>query len=99
MLLVGRLALGLAACVAMAAGADIDKTTLAWMQTALDRWATACQQYLKIVPQPLPWVIFFDDRHAWHLNPEKSWLPTSKQLSSVVKFAGRKYHLIQVDHR
>ena len=97
MLLVRRIALGLAACLILS-GAENRKPQLAWMQTALDRWDAACRNYLNIAPPPLPWIIFFDDRYAWHLNPDPSLLAKHKPLRASVKFNGRTYRLTQVEH-
>jgi len=94
-----RAAVSLAVCVIPAGAAEIDKPTVAWIETALNRWETACRRYLNLPSHPLPWVILFDERAAWHVNPEKAWLPPHRQLKSSVKFVGRKYPLIQVEHR
>jgi hypothetical protein len=91
-------ALGLVACVA-AVAAEIDKPTLAWTQAVVDRWEVACRKYLHVAPHPLPWIIFFDDRSSWHLNPDKSELPGHTPLRAAVKFAGRDHEVVQVEHR
>ena len=91
-------ALGLVACMA-AVAAEIDKPTLAWTQAVVDRWEIACRKYLNVPPHPLPWIIFFDDRSAWHLNPDKSELPGHTQLRAAVNFAGRDHEVVQVEHR
>jgi hypothetical protein len=54
---------------------------------------------LNVAPHPLPWIIFFDDRSAWHLNPDKSELPSHTLLRAAVKFAGRDHEVVQVERR
>jgi hypothetical protein len=68
------------------------------MQTALNRWAEACHRHLHVAVQPLPWIIFYDENHAWHLNPKKELLPPHAAASASLTFAGRRYTLMRVAH-
>jgi hypothetical protein len=81
-----------------AAEQKLDKPTLAWMQAALNNWELICRRDLRIGAEPLPWIIFYDESHAWHLKPEKRWLPVYEVSAHSLQFAGRSYPLIRVPH-
>lgn len=80
-----------------AGAAGPDPQTLKWMQTVLVRWEQTCRRHLKLSPEPLSWIVFYDDRHAWHIHPEPNLLPEHKRLSSSVRFAGHRYPLFEVE--
>ena len=93
----------LLACAVLATGAqtaepELDKPTLAWMQAALDNWEAICRRHLHVAIEPLPWIIFYDESHAWHLNPEKELLPPHEAVPASLKFAGRALTLMRVAH-
>jgi hypothetical protein len=93
----------LLACAMLATGvpateSDLDKPTLAWMQAALDNWEAICRRHLHVAVEPLPWIIFYDEHYAWHLNPEKELLPPHEAASASLTFAGRRYALMRVAH-
>jgi hypothetical protein len=67
------------------------------MQTVLVRWEQTCRRHLNLPPNPLPWIVFYDDRHAWHVNPESKLLPERRRLSTSVRFAGRRYPLFELE--
>jgi len=68
------------------------------MQAALDNWEAICRRHLHVTAQTLPWIIFYDESHAWHLNPEKGLLPPSAAASASLMFAGRTLTLMRVAH-
>jgi hypothetical protein len=80
-----------------AAAAEPDRPTLRWMQTVLVRWEQTCRRHLNLPPEPLPWIVFYDDRHAWHVNPESKMLPERRRLSASLRFAGRRYPLFELE--
>jgi hypothetical protein len=57
-----------------------------------------CRLDLRIAEHPLPWLIVFDEGHAWHLNPDRDLLPRHKKLSNVMRFSGRVYDVFEVVH-
>src|SRR3712207_2979838 len=72
---------------------------LAWMQSTLAAWEVACRQDLHIAPDPLPWIIFYDDTHSWHIRPDKRLLPLHRRTNYSLRFAGRRYAICEVAHR
>lgn len=71
---------------------------LGWIQTVLNRWDETCRRHLNLPPEPLSWIVFYDDRHAWHVNPETKLLPPHRRLTASVRFAGRKHPLFEVEN-
>ena len=79
----------------------LDAASRAWLQRILDSWATVTRVNLRISPKPVPWLIAYDERHAWHLKPPTSlhrlqcWARQSKKpkaidaLRSAVDFGHR----------
>lgn len=61
------------------------------------RWEQTCRRHLNLRPEPLPWIVFYDDQHAWHIHPEPDLLPERRRLSASVRFAGRRYPLFELD--
>jgi len=92
------LACAVMSCQVGAAEIEPDKATLAWMQSVMGNWEAACRRHLRIPVQPVPWVIFYDQNYAWHLNPEKGLLPTQEQSTASLKFAGQSYPLWRLTH-
>src|SRR5687767_8149927 len=41
--------------------AEPGEETRATIQASLDNWETICRRFLRIDPEPLPWMIFYDD--------------------------------------
>src|SRR6516165_9041588 len=83
--------------LAQFAAADPDPSTLRWMQAVVDRWEQTCRRHLNLSPEPLPWIVFYDDRHAWHINPEPDLLPPNKRLQASLRFAGRPYPVYELE--
>lgn len=69
------------------------------MQNVMDRWEQTCRGHLNLPPEPLPWIVFYDNEHAWHIHPEPGLLPERRRLLAAVRFAGRKYPLFELDTR
>lgn len=69
------------------------------MQSVLDHWETTCSRHLRVPAGPLPWIIFYDENRALHLNPEKRLLPSHRKVSSFLTFSGRTYPLVELRHR
>src|SRR6478672_7366775 len=91
----------LLACTVLATGRqaaepELDKPTLAWMQAVLNSWEAICRNHLHVAVEPLPWIIFYDESQAWHLNPEKELLPRHEAVSTSLKFAGRALTLMRL---
>ena len=76
----------------------IDTNVLTWMQRTLDAWEATCREDLHISPNPLPWVIFYDSTHAWHVKPEEKQLPPHRQTKQVLVFAGHRYPIFELNH-
>lgn len=69
-----------------------------WIKKILDNWELVCRKELKIKVEPLPWIIFYDSSHAWHLNADESLLPAFVKSPHRLLFAGRSYQLIKLSH-
>jgi hypothetical protein len=94
----------LLACVVPATWTDaaqrtLDQPTLVWMQAVLNNWQAVCRRDLRIATEPLPWIIFYDDNVAWHLQPEKRWLPPHEVSPHPLRFMGETYPLTRVAHQ
>jgi hypothetical protein len=68
-----------------------------WMQESLNNWQSVCEKQLHLEPEPLPWIIFYDDRLAWHVNPDETLLPASRPAGCTLKYNGRRYDVIAID--
>lgn len=94
----------LLACVVPAAATDaaqrtLDQPTLVWIQSVLNNWEAVCRRELRIAAEPLPWIIFYDEHSAWHLQSEKRWLPPHEVSPHSLRFMGDTYPLIRVAHQ
>lgn len=85
--------------------AAMDEPAAQWIKVVLDSWGEACRTDLRIAVQPLPWMIFYDERHAWHINPDRKLLPSHTKLlpshtrlPGSLRFAGRAYDVFEVAH-
>jgi hypothetical protein len=43
-----------------------------WIQSAIRSWDAVSRDALLLPPSALPWIVFFDDRCTWHINPHES---------------------------
>jgi hypothetical protein len=78
---------------------SLDPATITWMQTLFNAWETTCRRHLRTSLDPLPWSIFYDQRHAWHLNPDKARLPVPVPVPTSLTFAGKRQPpLLRVTH-
>jgi hypothetical protein len=77
----------------------LNQSTLFWMQAVLNNWEAACRRSLHIAPEPLPWIIFYDENQAWHLKPEEHLLPPHQVSAHSLKFVGRTYSIFRVEHQ
>ena len=68
------------------------------MQAVLDNWRDACRRHLHTPAVRLPWIIFYDEAAAWHVNPEEGRLPPHEASATRLRFAGREYPLSRVVH-
>jgi hypothetical protein len=77
----------------------LDETSRNWMQQILETWTTVAQANLRISPEPVPWMIFYDDQRAWHLNADVTRLPAGFRRSPTnVVAGGREYPVHVVTH-
>jgi hypothetical protein len=79
--------------------AALDDATAHWIQMVLDRWRDACQKDFRLAEHPLPWMIFFDEGHAWHISPDRKLIPPHRTLPRVLRFSGRAYDVFEVRNR
>jgi hypothetical protein len=66
------------------------------IQALLIRWEHTCRKHLAIAPRVLPWLILYDQEHAWHVNAEDGVLNGPKRRVGVVVWAGRKLRVYKV---
>ena len=69
------------------------------MQAVLDNWEAVCRRELRIPAEPLPWIIFYDEDRAWHLQAKKRLLPTHEGSTHSLRFTGKAYPLVRVAHQ
>ncbi len=69
------------------------------MQGTLDAWQAACVDQLRLSPDPLPWIIVYDEQHAWHIHPDEQLLPAHEKASEHLRFAGREYAIFEVENQ
>jgi len=72
--------------------------TTAWMQSVLDRWQSIATRHLRIDPQPLAWIIFYDATGAWHVNADTTQLPRPHTTAGTLRFVNRTYLVRRVEH-
>lgn len=80
----------------VAAGEDPDPRTLAWMQSVLDAWQSTARRDLRVPLQSPPWIIFYDDSVAWHLNPDGARLPGHTTGEATLRYANSRFTLARV---
>jgi hypothetical protein len=74
-----------------------NEQTRAWIQATLHNWETICRRHLHIELEPLPWMIFYDEKQAWHLAAEENLLPPQRAaLATSFVFNGRPRTLLRV---
>ena len=79
-------------------GDELAPAVRSWMQSTLGNWEATCVRHLKIDPRPLPWIIFYDEKHAWHVNPEAERLPDASPTGFALSFAGAEFPVHRVTH-
>jgi hypothetical protein len=62
---------------------------IARIQALLGHWEYSCRKHLLIAPRALPWLILYDQEHAWHVNPEARFMKAPHSRAGVVAWAGR----------
>jgi hypothetical protein len=76
-----------------------DPQTISWLQGILNDWEQTCRQDLRIAPEPLPWIIVFDETRAWHIHPDRQLLPKpTRATPHAVRFGERRYKIYEVRH-
>jgi hypothetical protein len=89
-------ALGLVAfSLGKAVGLSEDGTRQ-WVQEILSLWQWTCREKLNIAPEPLAWLIIYDETRAWHINPEVRLLPPRHKALGKLRFAGKPYDTYQL---
>lgn len=68
------------------------------MQQALDGWAIARSDLLKLGPRPLPWMIFYEARCAWHIAADPGAVPRGSPGSANLRFEGNPVPVTQLAH-
>jgi hypothetical protein len=72
----------------------LDGSSHAWVQTVLDTWTTVSGAHLRLSPTPVPWIVFYDEDRAWHLNADVTVLPAPHtSATSIADGSGRRHSL------
>ena len=66
------------------------------MQAALTNWEFICTKHLRIPAEPLPWIVFYDEKNAWHLEADRKLLLNARETGSKLTFAGKERELWHV---
>jgi hypothetical protein len=98
----GRVVLGLLFAANAHASAvrvsEPDTAALRWMQAVLDGWDVTARRNLRITTPALPWIVFYDEAGAWHLNAESGRLSAAAATKSTLRFGTRRYPLAFMAH-
>lgn len=78
--------------------AAADVSSRSWMQAALDNWQAICGEVLRQPVEPLPWIIFYDERSAWHVAAEDAMLPERAPAGFTLRFNGRERPVWRMPH-
>jgi hypothetical protein len=98
--------LALTACQIAAEGwqRDTDRTPCSfsasevdWVQRALAGWEQVSREFLKLDPEPLPWIVLFDSSCVWHLAADSN-PADSVPVTTALVFAGRPVPVRSVRH-
>jgi hypothetical protein len=72
----------------------LDDPSRDWMRTVLDTWTTVSRGHLHLSPDPVPWIVFYDENRAWHLNADATLLSaTHTPATSISDASGRRHSL------
>jgi hypothetical protein len=71
-----------------AAPCTFTASEVAWIQRALDGWEQVSREFLRTDPDPLPWIVFYDNACVWHLNADSS-IAGARVIETTLTFAGR----------
>ncbi|MEO8277023.1 MAG: hypothetical protein ABI639_12480 [Thermoanaerobaculia bacterium] len=55
-----------------------------WIESALVAWADVSRDDLRLTPEPLPWMLLFDEHCVWHLQPDLSVTAVAGRVVSVI---------------
>ena len=75
-----------------------DTAALRWMQSVLDGWDVTARRNLRLTTPPIPWIVFYDETGAWHLNAESGRVPAATMTKSTLRFGTRRYPLSFAAH-
>jgi hypothetical protein len=67
---------------------------IAQIRTLIGHWDRTCRKHLLITPPALPWLILFDQEHAWHVSSDHRALKPRCKRVGTVAWQGRS---LQVD--
>jgi hypothetical protein len=66
------------------------------VQRVIDTWTAVARDHLRISPAPVPWVVFYDDARAWHLNADVTLLPSTHTAAAPFPDDGGRRHSLHV---
>ena len=72
--------------------------TRAWMQRALDGWEVARDEVLRFEARPLPWMIFFDESCAWHVEPDQGHPAGGMAIRAPLSFGSGTVRVVAEAH-
>jgi hypothetical protein len=71
-----------------------------WLQRALDGWALARREFLKVEPQPLPWIVLYDASCVWDLAAsDPPLVAEARNLETSLTFGGAPLMVRAAPHR
>lgn len=59
-----------------------------WIQTALHGWERVALDFLRLDPEPLPWMVLFDRSCTWHLAAREGQPADADPVTAGLTFAG-----------
>src|SRR5512139_897796 len=83
--------------VQVSAACSLEKDDRHWIDNSLSTWKKIRSEQFNLEPAPTPWLLLFDRRCVFHINPEPALVETIEQPRSL-KLSHEKVTFLAVEH-
>jgi hypothetical protein len=84
----------------VAAPCELKDPDAQWLQRALDGWDMVRREFLRLDPQPLPWIVLYDSACVWHIGPQdRAVTGNARVLSRSFTLGDEKIAVLAQPHR
>ncbi len=84
----------------LAAPCEFKDPDAQWLQRALDGWELVRREFLRLDPQPLPWIVLYDSACVWHIRPQdKAVTANARVLARSFVLGDEKLVVLGQPHR